>query len=319
MKIQRMLVDDDESYSPGIKEPAYEKDGPVVLVDAGHRNFAWQHGIFRLLTADGYQAKGLNGQFTFDALQQATVLVVAGPGVMRSRKDLESPQPLFTEVEAATLHDWVPGGGRLVLAGSKEEIAVLLRRFDVEFSRGVVSDEKLVSPKSAQEDRDYKLDAGNGGLSQDGIINGRRPEEQVKAVLLDSIATAIVKTPANARPLLRCSGNAMTYEPDSLQVRELKAVVAASVTAGKIPPDAASSPAPAQRKTPVPHVPLAIAFAFGKGRVVVVPNSMMFTAMIRREVINGKKAETGRQIGLTEADNQQFALNIMHWLSGLID
>jgi|SRR5215469_5405119 len=91
MKIQRMLVDDDESYSPGIKEPAYEKDGPVVLVDAGHRNFAWQHGIFRLLTADGYQAKGLNGQFTFDALQQATVLVVAGPGVMRSRKDLRKP------------------------------------------------------------------------------------------------------------------------------------------------------------------------------------------------------------------------------------
>jgi hypothetical protein len=319
MKLQRTVMGDDDAYSPGIKKPAYEKKGPVVLVDAGHRNFAVQQGFLRLLAADGYQAKESNSHFTFDALQPATVLIVAGAGVMRNRKDIENPQPLFTEEEAATLHDWVAGGGALLLAASSKDIATLLRRFDVELSPGVVKDDKLVTPKPEKQDRDFTLNAGNEGLSQDGIIGGRSPEEQVKSVLLDSLISGILKAPENARPLLRCSESATTYALDSLQVRELQAVEAASLAAGKPPAETLSSPAPAPRNTPAPRLPLAIAFAFGKGRVVVVTNSMMFTALTRNEVIDGKKAETGRKIGLTEADNQQFALNVIHWLSGLIE
>ncbi|HEY7405809.1 MAG TPA: hypothetical protein VIB39_19950 [Candidatus Angelobacter sp.] len=106
---------------------------------------------------------------------------------------------------------------------------------------------------------------------------------------------------------------------DVLQASELKAATATAIAAGKPPAETTTSTAPAPRTTPAPHIPLAIAFAYGKGRVVVVTNSMIFTALTRSEVINDKKAEAGRQTGLTEADNQQFALNVMHWLSGLIE
>jgi hypothetical protein len=319
MKLQRMVMNDDDAYSPAIKKPAYEKDGPVVLLDKGHRNFSGQHGTLRLLSADGYQAKESTGHFTFDALRQAAVLVVAGPGIMMSRKDIEDPQPLFTEEEAATLHDWVAGGGALLLATSGQDISVLLRRFEVELSQGQVRDAKLFSPKSEKQYHDYTLNAGNEGLSQDGILNGRSTEENVKSVVLDSLVKAIAKAPENARPLLRCSESAMSYMPDVLQASELKAATATAIAAGKPPAETTTSTAPAPRTTPAPHIPLAIAFAYGKGRVVVVTNSMIFTALTRSEVINDKKAEAGRQTGLTEADNQQFALNVMHWLSGLIE
>jgi len=53
----------------------------------------------------------------------------------------------------------------------------------------------------------------------------------------------------------------------------------------------------------------AVALPFGKGRVVVAGEAAMFT----EQIVPG----IGR-VGLTAEDDQQFALNVLHWLSRLL-
>ena len=51
----------------------------------------------------------------------------------------------------------------------------------------------------------------------------------------------------------------------------------------------------------------------GKGRVAIFAEAMMFTSQVY--------TPTGRKMGLVSygaEQNEQFLLNIMHWLSGLI-
>ncbi len=60
----------------------------------------------------------------------------------------------------------------------------------------------------------------------------------------------------------------------------------------------------------------AIALEFGEGRVVVIAESAMLTAQVARVPFRPFE-----RVGLhsPDTDNQQFALNVMHWLSGLLD
>ena len=56
----------------------------------------------------------------------------------------------------------------------------------------------------------------------------------------------------------------------------------------------------------------AVAFALGKGKVVVVSEAAMLTAQLF--------PPDGRQVGMSvpDSDNKQFALNIMRWLTGYL-
>lgn len=55
-----------------------------------------------------------------------------------------------------------------------------------------------------------------------------------------------------------------------------------------------------------------IAFKFGKGRVVVMGEAAMLSAQI-----TGRNA-TPMGMNVSGSDNKQLALNIMHWLSGVL-
>jgi hypothetical protein len=57
----------------------------------------------------------------------------------------------------------------------------------------------------------------------------------------------------------------------------------------------------------------AIALRFGKGKVVVLGEAAMITA----QVVGSNKLKFG--MNRDGNDNKQLALNIMHWLSGLLD
>ncbi|HYN25556.1 MAG TPA: hypothetical protein VES69_10995, partial [Pyrinomonadaceae bacterium] len=55
-----------------------------------------------------------------------------------------------------------------------------------------------------------------------------------------------------------------------------------------------------------------IAFKFGKGRVVVLGEAAMLSA----QLAGAEKRPMGMNV--PGSDNRQLALNIMHWLSGLL-
>ena len=54
----------------------------------------------------------------------------------------------------------------------------------------------------------------------------------------------------------------------------------------------------------------AVALAVGKGRLVVAGEAAMFTS---------QRLGRAERLGLGVDDNEKFALNILHWLSRLVD
>ena len=57
----------------------------------------------------------------------------------------------------------------------------------------------------------------------------------------------------------------------------------------------------------------AMAFKFGKGRVVVVGDADMLSALLA-----GPGGKEAMGMNYPDIDNRQLALNIMHWLSGVL-
>ncbi|HEY5403134.1 MAG TPA: hypothetical protein VIK24_09700, partial [Pyrinomonadaceae bacterium] len=56
----------------------------------------------------------------------------------------------------------------------------------------------------------------------------------------------------------------------------------------------------------------ALAFKFGKGRVVVQGEAAMLSA----QIAGANKFKMGMNVPGT--DNKQYALNVLHWLSGML-
>jgi hypothetical protein len=62
-----------------------------------------------------------------------------------------------------------------------------------------------------------------------------------------------------------------------------------------------------------------VAFGFGKGRVVVMGEAAMFSAqVVRFNDEDGKPQEFQMGMNIPGNDDKQLALNLMHWLSGLL-
>jgi hypothetical protein len=57
---------------------------------------------------------------------------------------------------------------------------------------------------------------------------------------------------------------------------------------------------------------------FGEGRVVVVGEAGMLTAQVITDRTGGSPRKRRLGMNTSNTDNRQLALNIMHWLSGLL-
>ena len=61
-----------------------------------------------------------------------------------------------------------------------------------------------------------------------------------------------------------------------------------------------------------------LAFDYGKGRLVVMGEAAMFSAQVARFTDpSGRRNEIKMGMNVPGNDNQQFLLNIMHWLTRL--
>jgi len=143
----------DRKFRPPIEKPAFPPGkGPVVLVDEAHFNFHTASGRYlpfaALLRRDGYVVKGSAAKFTAKVLNGAKVLVISNALNEKNRKDWRPPNPsAFTGKEIATVHDWVMGGGSLLLiadhmpfAGAAEELG---KAFGIRYLSGYA-----VAPKT---------------------------------------------------------------------------------------------------------------------------------------------------------------------------
>jgi len=282
----------DLSFEPSIPLPVYsEGEGPVVQIDEAHFNFHTVDGRYapfaKLLRRDGYVVQALAGPATLDRLAEGDIYVIANAIAESDQKGWKLPaEPAFTEPEIDTIRDWVEGGGSLFLIADHMpfpgSVADLAAEFDILFGNGFLYD---------SEDNSKLEFTRESGLAEHPITEGRTADERI-----DSVRTF--------------TGQAFRVE------REFEPLLT-------LPPGSTLRlPSKAWNfKATTPSVPAAgmlqgAVFHFGKGRVAVFGEAAMFSA--QEHVTKDERV----LMGMNRPDatqNPQFLLNVMHWLSGLIE
>ena len=284
----------DEQWSPTVTSPEFPQgDGPVVVVDAAHGNFHTVDGRYsafaELLGLDGYRIQSANTRVTPDLLGQAGVFVISNAvhGGDDAEWKLPTP-PAFTSDETGVIVNWVKKGGSLLLIADHMPFpggtADLANEFGIIFLNGFAM-------KSAKDGGTLSFTRSSGLLADHAITRGRSESEMIESITSFTGQAFRFVTPV--QPLM--------IMPDDWEVL--------------LPIEAwvfdESTPTISARGLIQGGV-----LRYGAGRVAVFGEAAMFTAQtsVSDEVVS--------QMGLNHPSasaNSQFLLNVMHWLTGLID
>lgn len=276
----------DPEFNTAVENPAYKKDGPRILFDEAHHNFHTTEGRYKpfvdLLMNDGYRVIRNRQPFTKTSLSNFKVLVIANALGAEEMDDNGADASAFTEEECQAVQDWVKGGGALLLIADHAPFggaaATLGNRFGVEMSKGFTYDQAHSVTNSPSL---LLFSRENKLLATHPITEGRAQNERLNNV--QSFTGQSLKGPDDSVAILKLSDTAKDT-PN----READSSVSAAGRAQ------------------------AIALKFGKGRVVVQGEAAMLSAQIAGQ----NKQKMGMNV--PGNDNRQYALNLMHWLSGVL-
>ncbi len=277
----------DPTFKSSVERPAFKSKHPKVLFDEAHNNFHTAGGRYKafadLITADGYAVVPNKEKFSRQSLKGYDILVISNALGSANPDSAEAKNPAFTEDECDTVRDWVRAGGALLLIADHFPVggatANLARRFGVELSNAFTDDPANYD----KELRNILFSRENKLLMDHPITRGRDATERINRIV--TFTGQSLKGPADSAPLLKLADTAVD----------------------RLPPDGEKKISAAGRSQ-------GLALTLGKGRVVVMGEAAMLTA----QLAGPEKAKFG---GLNQPsiDNRQLALNIMHWLSKVLN
>ena len=209
--------------------------GAAVLIDLGHHNFGMTGNYAPLaqwLQAEGFPVRALRGPFERGTLEGVGLVVIknalaernaiannATQGDMARAWSLPTPSA-FTQAEIELLHDWVLGGGGLLLLvdhmpmpGAARELA---SAFGIEISNGHAVDERALQPFAAEKvERAGRIvfTRSDGTLADDPLTHGRSPSERVESVASDG--GSAFRLPGQARSLLTLGPSFVSLLPQT--------------------------------------------------------------------------------------------------------
>jgi len=326
----------DSAWTPSVAHRAYGGTGPRVGIDEAHLNFHTATGNYlpfaKLLTADGYRVFPSPEKFTASSLREFDVLVIANA---RGGVGLDAlTNAAFTPEECAAVAEWVRGGGSLLLIADHAPFGTaaepLARQFGVDMSKGFTLD--TAQGHSQGNPTFLRYDRENGLLGTHVILNGRDASERVSTVV--TFTGQSLSIPDGATPLLRLASTAQDRLPPTPEEAQAQAARRQqrvdSVLAAFRARRATDSVRGATDTTVAVAVPMrddtpqrfasaagraqGLAMPFGAGRVVVLGEAAMLSAQVVR--IPGREPMY-MGMNVPGHDDQQFALNILHWLSRL--
>ena len=276
----------DPEFNTSVENPAYKREGPRVMFDEAHHNFHTTEGRYKpfvdLMFNDGYRVVRNRLPFTKQRLDTFKILVIANALGAEEDDDPGADDSAFNVDEITAVHDWVKDGGSLLLIADHAPFggaaSALANKFGVDMSKGYTFDpENCVAnlPSQLIFSRENKL------LASHPITEGRNEKERVN--LVRSFTGQSLKGPEGSAAILILA-NTATDRPTF---------------------SAETSTSAAGRSQ-------AVAFKFGKGRVVVQGEAAMLSAQIS----GADKNPMGMNV--PGNDNKQYALNLMHWLSGIL-
>jgi len=293
----------DLDWRPQVAAPAYTADGPLIRVDEGHRSLQTIDGRYAgfaaLMRADGYRVDAGRGRLDAPgALDGVAVLVIANAASPENGSRVSA----FDEAEIEALAQWVERGGSLLLAadhaphGTAAE--ALGTRFGVTMGKGYAF-------RSARHDVTTNLVFPRQALGDHPIIAGRGGDEGVQVV--KTFTGQSLEGPDGSTVLLAMSDDALEA-PDLATLQIIRQRLRAGEDAGGVTAELAQPALPAQ----------GLAFPFGAGRVVVLGEAGMLTAQIVRFSDPPDREPSRFGLNTDGHDDQQFALNLMHWLSRIL-
>ena len=277
----------DMGFDVKIAHPAYATSHPNVLIDEAHYNFHTSSGRYKtlasLITNDGYQVSPNRDKFTAESLRKCDVLVIANAMAAESIGSDGAEKPAFTDDECTAVHDWVKAGGALLLITDHRPFGAsaenLGKKFGVGMSKSVARDPE----SSAIDSRGLLFTRDKKLLGDHPITRGRTESERINRVM--TFTGQALKGPDGSTSLLKFAGTASLH-------RDGKKI----------------SSAEGQSQ--------GLALQCGRGRVVVLGEAAQLSAQL-----TGVERTPQNMMGMNVPgnDNRQLALNIMHWLSGLLE
>jgi len=278
----------DPAFDASVASPAYREQGPKVLFDQAHFNAHGLHGTYApfaaLLREDGYRLTESARALSRETLNGQDILVLVN--ARGSDRSGRRGEPAFTPGEVEAVYEWVRAGGALLFIADHSPFGSAARpmaeRFGIDMDNVDTVDPVHHDTVSGKEGF-LVFSRANALLGSHAIQDGRRPAESIERVL--SFNGQSLRGPADATVLLSLSETAMDR-------------VAGGATR--------SSHGRAQ----------GLAVVLGQGRVVVLGEAAMLTAQIMRTP-SEKPFPAG--MNRADADNKQFALNVMHWLSRILN
>lgn len=292
--------------------------GPRVCVDAAHQNFHTADGRYRpfaqLLEQDGYVVTGMKLPFDSAALRDCRVVVIAN--ALGAGQETGYPAlPAFRQPELDSLYAWIRAGGALLLiadhapfAGAAAGLAALLGFASLDGFAGPSAaaptsvmvfgtlDEDALRRSDEQSgiphDQFRRLIGQPGRLAEHPILRGRSARESITTVVT---FTGHAFHPArDVLPLL-------VLGPEATGVARLDG------NAREVPPEE------------YPLFPLSGWLQGGtrliaKGRVVMLGEAAMCSA----QLAGAQRIPMGMNMPFA-LQNAQFCLNVVHWLTGLLD
>ena len=276
----------DPEFNTSVDNPAYKKDGPRVMFDEAHHNFHTTEGRYKpfvdIMMNDGFRVIRNRQPFSKTTLSSYKILVIANALGAEEDDDEGADKSAFTEEEIVAIHDWVKNGGALLLIADHAPFggaaAALSSRFGVDMSKGYTLD-----PQNSVAGNPTHLifSRENKLLATHPITEGRGENERLK--LVRSFTGQSLKGPEGSAAILILSDGATDVPTFDSK-------------------DSVSAAGRAQ----------AVALKVGKGRVVVQGEAAMLSAQI-----TGVQKRT---MGMNTPgnDDKQYALNVMHWLSGIL-
>lgn len=276
----------DPSFKAIAEHPAYSKSFPRVLFDEAHNNPQLAIGSYKpfadLIMDDGYYVVRNHKSFAKESLDTFKILVIANALGAEDIEDEGAERSAFTEAECDAVSDWVHGGGALLLITGQAPFSGaaenMAKPFGVEMSKGFTFD-----PDHSQAGSPSILTYSreNKLLLDHAITQGRNDAERISLVL--TFTGQSLKGPDGSANFLKLADTAKE-----------------------------KSGRDSEKETSAAGRAQGLALKFGKGRVVVLGDAAMLSA----QLAGLEKRPLGMNVPGT--DNKQLALNIMHWLSGLL-
>ncbi|MBC7876696.1 MAG: DUF4350 domain-containing protein [Anaerolineales bacterium] len=289
----------DKTFNPTISDPAFAAGtGHVLCLDEAHNNFHtldnrfWAFG--ELLRRDGYVVEASTDKFSAAMLERCDILVISNAQLESDDWD-SYPYPTpsaFSDAEIDAVLTWVDEGGALLLIADHMPLAGaasgLASAFGVQFNDGfAVAGFNAESELGDAFDKPTIFSIDTHSLIQSPITTGRNENESVTSIR--TFTGQAFQAPESALPLLVLPEDFVSLMPEK---------------AWEFGPDTKTIPVGGWLQGAV--------MPFGSGRAAFFGEAAMFTAQLSGGDPMGMNAPMAEQ-------NFQFVLNVMHWLSGILN